>query len=202
MQASVLRRAAPFAAAMFLTAFGTIGALAQEGLGSSFNGLQIDGDQPISIESNQLDVDDAQAVATFTGNVAVAQGDTELRSGRLVVHYKKAEGEADAPARGGALPGGSNQIDRIEASEKVYVKSVDQVATSERATFDMASQVVVMTGNVVLSQGENIAEGCRLTIQMDTGLARLESACGEGGGDGRVRLMLTPDGQSGGAASN
>lgn len=196
MQATVFLRAAPFAAAVLLTAFGPLGAVAQEGLGSTFTGLQIDGDQPISIESNQLDVDDGQAIATFTGNVAVAQGDTELRSGRLIVHYKKAEGEEDAPARGGALPGGSNQIDRIEASEKVYVKSVDQVATAEQASFDMASQLVVMTGNVVLSQGENIAEGCRLTIQMDTGLARLESACGEAGGDGRVRLMLSPDGQA------
>lgn len=196
MQATVFRRAAPFAAAILLTAFGATVATAQQGLGSNFTGLQIDGDQPISIESNQLDVDDGQAIATFTGNVAVAQGETELRSGKLIVHYKKAEGEADAPARGGALPGGSNQIDRLEATEKVYVKSADQVATAEQASFDMASQLVVMTGNVVLSQGDNIAEGCRLTIQMDTGLARLESACGQAGGDGRVRLMLSPDGQA------
>ncbi|MBB4005289.1 MAG: lipopolysaccharide transport periplasmic protein LptA [Aurantimonas endophytica] len=202
MQAFVLRRAAPFVAAVFLAAVGAPGAFAQEGLGSSFTGLQLDGDQPISIESNLLDVDDAQAVATFTGNVAVAQGDTELRSGKLVVHYKKPEDGEAAPARGGALPGGSNQIDRLEATGKVYVKSVDQVATAEQASFDMTSQLVVMTGNVVLSQGENIAEGCKLTIQMDTGLARLESACGEGGSNGRVRLMLSPDGQSDGAATN
>ncbi|NDV86416.1 lipopolysaccharide transport periplasmic protein LptA [Aurantimonas aggregata] len=201
MQAFVLRRAAPFVAAVFLGAFGASGVVAQEGLGSNFNGLQLDGDQPISIESNQLDVDDAQAIATFTGNVAVAQGETELRSGKLVVHYKKPEDGEDAPARGGALPGGSNQIDRLEATEKVYVKSVDQVATAEQASFDMTSQLVVMTGNVVLSQGENIAEGCKLTIQMDTGLARLESACGQGGG-GRVRLMLSPDGESSGPATN
>lgn len=201
MQAFVLRRAAPFAAAVFLAAAGATGAFAQEGLGSNFNGLQLDGDQPISIESNQLDVDDAQAIATFTGNVAVAQGDTELRSGKLVVHYKKPEEGEAAPTGGGALPGGSNQIDRLEATQKVYVKSLDQVATAEQASFDMTSQLVVMTGNVVLSQGENIAEGCKLTIQMDTGLARLESACG-GAGDGRVRLMLSPDSQSGAPATN
>ena len=42
----------------------------------NFTGLQIGGDQPIAIESNQLDVDDRNAVATFSGNVSVAQGET------------------------------------------------------------------------------------------------------------------------------
>jgi len=165
----------------------------EPGLGKSFGGLQVDGDQPISIESNELVVDDAKAVATFTGNVQVEQGETELRTGRLVVTYKKDNSGGNQSAGGGGLPGGSNQIERLEASEKVYVKSADQVATADRADFDMASEIVVMRGNVVLTQGQNVAEGCRLTIQMDTGLARLESSCDGGGGTGgRVRLMLTP----------
>lgn len=172
-------------------------AAAQEGgLGSNFTGLQLDGDQPISIESSTLDVDDQAAVATFTGNVSVAQGPTQLRTGKLVVHYNNSGGGQGGNSGGGsALPGGSSSIERLEASNKVYVKSEDQVATAERASFDMASNVVVMTGDVVLSQGENVAEGCRLTIQMDTGRARLESSNCDGSspaGNGRVRMMLTP----------
>ncbi|WP_245413926.1 LptA/OstA family protein [Fulvimarina endophytica] len=177
-------------------------AYAQEGsFGSSFNGLQVDGNQPISIESSTLDVDDKAAIATFTGNVTVAQGPTELRTGKLIVHYKGNSargGTTNASTGGGGLPGGSSSIERLEASDKVYVKSQDQVATAERATFDMASNLVVMSGDVVLSQGDNVAEGCRLTIRMDTGQAKLESAncdgasSGAGGGSGRVRMMLTP----------
>lgn len=196
---SIIPRSANIAGAVLLVGL-ALGALApvqaqqtEPGLGKSFGGLQVDGDQPISIESNQLVVDDAKAVATFTGNVQVEQGETELRTGRLVVTYKKDETGGSQPAGGGGLPGGSNQIERLEASEKVYVKSADQVATADQADFDMGTQVVVMRGNVVLTQGQNVAEGCRLTIQMDTGLARLESAC-DGGAEtgGRVRLMLTP----------
>lgn len=165
----------------------------QQGLGSNFNGLQLEGDQPISIEANQLDVDDQAAQAVFTGNVQVVQGDTELRTSKLIVHYQKNEdGEGEAQDSG-TLPGGSSDIERLEASGKVYVKSADQVATADQGSFDMASQQIVMTGNVVLTQGENVAEGCRLTIQADTGVARLEAANCESGGAGRVRLMLTPD---------
>ncbi|MDY8108123.1 LptA/OstA family protein [Fulvimarina sp. 2208YS6-2-32] len=171
-----------------------LSAAAQEGgFGSNFNGLQLDGDQPISIESSTLDVDDKAAIATFTGNVSVSQGPTLLKTGKLVVHYKNA-GAADGSEGSGSLPGGSSAIERLEATENVYVKSEDQVATAQRASFDMAADVVVMTGDVVLSQGENVAEGCRLTIQMGSGRARLESSnCdGNSGGGGRVRMMLTP----------
>ncbi len=164
----------------------------------SFTGLQLRGDEPIAIESNQLDVDDRNSVATFTGNVSVKQGEVQLSSGKLTVFYKRngsgKGADAPAPSAPGSLPGGSSQIDRIEATNNVYVKSADQVATANQASFNMAQNLVTMTGNVVLTQGENVAEGCRLTIRMDTGVARLESQkCGDTpGGGGRVRLMLTP----------
>lgn len=163
-----------------------------QGLGDSFGGLQVQGDQPIVIESDQLDVDDRSSVATFTGDVSVEQGDTRILAQRLVVHYTQGQGGA-----GGAnMPGGGNDIERIEASGDVEITSRDQVASAQQADFDMATQIVVMTGDVVLSQGPNVAAGCRLTVHMDTGVARLQSSdCPGGasaGGTGRVRMLLTP----------
>ena len=188
---------APLAAAAALLAgllLPASGAAAQS-FGNSFSGLQLQGDQPIAIESDQLDVDDAQATATFTGNVAVAQGTTLLKTAKLLVFYVKEapaakDGTKTAPAAkpaassGGALPGGSNEIDKMQATGKVYIKSVDQVATSEKADFDMKSQIAVLTGNVVMSQGENVARGETLTVHMDTGLAKL--------GGGRVKILMAP----------
>lgn len=170
---------------------------AAQGLGESFDGLQVSGDQPISIEADQLDVDDTQAIATFTGNVAVSQGDTLLKTSKLVVHYvNQPEGGGEGEGESASVPGASGNIDRLEATGQVYIRSQDQIATADAASFDMDTQVVVLTGDVVLSQGENVATGCRMTIQMETGQARLE-AC-EGANDGRVRMMLTPqDGETG-----
>ena len=154
-----------------------------------FTGLQVGGDKPIAIESDQLDVDDSKAVATFTGNVSVAQGPTLMKSGKLVVYYIKPAGDAGAdpkPAasKGAAMPGGNNQIDKLVASGKVYIKSDDQVATADTANFNMKTQIAVLNGNVVLTQGENIARGPSLTIHMDTGIAQFSG--------GRVKMLMAP----------
>lgn len=164
-----------------------------QSFGNSFTGLQVKGDQPIAIDADQLDVDDKQRIATFTGNVEVAQGDTLMKTSKLLVFYAppppsdKGGAKAEpAKSTGGAMPGGSNQIDRLEASGKLYVRSADQVATSENGTFDMKSQIAVLIGNVVMSQGDNVARGDKLTIHMDTGIAQL-------GGSGRVKILMAPE---------
>ena len=179
-------------------------ALAQtqsQGFGNSFGGLQVQGDQPIAIESNQLDVDDGQSLATFSGDVSVQQGQTSMTAEKLLVHYvRKQEGNgatAQPAAARSNMPGGSGDISKLEATGKVTIKSADQVATADRADFDMATQVAVLRGNVVLSQGKNVATGCVLRIQMETGVARLQSrdcggAPGGGQGGGRVRMLLSP----------
>ncbi|WP_062014691.1 LptA/OstA family protein [Aureimonas sp. AU4] len=197
----------PAAVAALLLVAGALPAAAQAqspGLGNSFGGLQVQGDQPIAIESNQLDVDDKQSLATFSGEVSVQQGETSLKADKLLVYYvRKAEGQGGAqPVSTGNMPGGSSDISRLEATGKVTIKSADQVATAQKADFDMATKVAVLTGDVVLSQGQNVATGCILRIQMDTGVARLQSRdCkGASGGSngGRVRLLLSPDAQQSG----
>jgi lipopolysaccharide export system protein LptA len=51
----------------------------------------------------------------------------------------------------------------------------------------MASQTFVLTGDeVVLSEGQNVFKGCKLTVRMETGEAKLDS-CG-----GRVEILLDP----------
>jgi lipopolysaccharide export system protein LptA len=155
---------------------------------SRMTGLKLDGDQPIEIESDKLEVREQEGIAVFTGNVEVVQGPTLLKSGRMVVHYDQESG-------GGEAATGQQAIERIEVEDTVYVKSDRQVATGDRGTFDMDSQVLVLSGDeVVLSEGENVIVGCKLTVQMATGQARLDG-CGESGG-GRVRMLLQPGSQN------
>lgn len=156
---------------------------------SSFTGLQLQGDKPIQIESDKLEVRDNESIAIFTGNVSVVQGDTLLKSGKMTVHYKKKQGADSASA---AMPGGGN-IERMEVDGKVYVKSKTQVATGDRGTFDMATEIMTLTGEeVVLTEGQNVIVGCKLTVEMKTGAAKLDG-CGKG--TGRVKMLLTPQKQ-------
>lgn len=141
-------------------------------------GMKLSNDKPIQIESDRLDVREADSVAEFTGNVSVVQDKTLLKAGKLIVYYVK---------DGGSATTGSAAIDHLEVSGKVYVKSETQVATGDAGAFDMKSQVLVLTGNkVVLSEGNNVAVGCKLTVQMKNGQAKLESCKG----GGRVSIVL------------
>ncbi|RWQ62168.1 LptA/OstA family protein [Mesorhizobium sp.] len=163
-------------------------ALAQSKATSQLSGLKLSGDKPIQIESDKLEVRQADSVAVFTGNVSVVQGPTVLKAGKMTVYYVK---DARAAAKGteaaGAAMTGSANIDRLEVANKVYIKSDDQVATGDRGTFDMKTEVLVLSGSkVVLSQGDNVLVGCKLTVQMKSGLAQVD-ACG-----GRVMMSITP----------
>jgi lipopolysaccharide export system protein LptA len=146
---------------------------------NKITGLKLSGDQPIQIESDKLEVKEAENLAIFTGNVNVTQGPTLMKTGRMTVYYAK---------DGGSAATGSSSIDRLEVDGKVYVKSDKQVATGDKGVFDMKTEVLVLSGKeVVLSEGANVLVGCKLTVQMKSGQAQVE-ACNKG----RVTMSITP----------
>ncbi|MGH6859915.1 MAG: LptA/OstA family protein [Phyllobacterium sp.] len=190
--------------ALSLMAFSSV-AMAQQGAGEPAGGIKLSGDQPIQIDSDKVVLHNDAGTATFTGNVTVVQGATLLKAGQMIVYYvkgdkKDAEGggatkdetKADAKSPSAGVAGaGAEDIDHLEVSGKVYVKSEDQTATGDHGTFDMKTEVLVLTGSrVVLSQGDNVAVGCKLTAQLKTGEAQLESC--KSGKTGRVSIVVAP----------
>ena len=180
-----MRRIRSFAvlSALVMLILGSGGALAQTEAESRITGLRLNGNEPIEIESDKLEVREAENLAVFTGNVSVTQGPTILKSGTMTVYYAK---------DGGSAATGSSSIERLEVDGKVYVKSDKQVATGDRGVFDMKTEVLVLSGNeVVLSEGNNVLRGCKLTVQMKTGRAQVDG-CSKGSGNGRVIMKLDP----------
>jgi lipopolysaccharide export system protein LptA len=164
-------------AALVASAVASAPARAQE-TQTRMPGLAIANDQPIQIESDKLEIKEAEKRAIFTGNVKVSQGETTLQSGVMVVHYKNG---------GGGMTSGGGDIDRIDVSNKVLLRTATQTASADRGTFNMARETAVLEGEkVVLTQGDNIFIGCRLTVNMGSSEAKLDS-CG-----GRVRIQLDP----------
>lgn len=131
--------------------------------------------QPVQIEAATLEVRDKDKMATFTGNVHVIQGDTDMRCQTLVVLYEDA---ASAKAGGATTaqpgPGGSSQIKRLDAKGNVIVTQKDQTATGDKGIFDMHANTVTLLGNVVISQGENVLRGDRLIVDLTNGVSRVE----------------------------
>jgi lipopolysaccharide export system protein LptA len=149
-------------------------AQANTGPANALQGFSKNRDEPVQIEAASLEVRDKDKVATFSGNVHVIQGDTDLRSKTLLVFY-----EDDNPKAGGIKaaqpgPGGSSQIKRLEANGNVLVTQKDQTATGDKGVFDMRTNTITLMGNVVISQGQNVLRGERLVVDRATGVSRME----------------------------
>jgi lipopolysaccharide export system protein LptA len=184
---------------------------------SPFANLQGDNkDQPVQIEAATLEVHDKSKTATFSGNVSVVQGDTTMKCQSLVVFYGQevgiggADGAPAATAAKAApgMPQGAQSIRRIEARGGVTVLTKDQNASGDLGVYDLKSKTITLSGNVVVSQGQNVIHGERVVVDTTTGNARVESGSSNGGagagapGPGRVRALIQPGkGQNGGSSN-
>jgi len=150
-------------------------------LGSAQAQIQDDGG-PILVTSESLDYVGPQAIATYRGNVEAVQGRTRLRCSQLQLFQQRRAGT------GGAINSGGD-IERYECAGPVYYVTPTEQAKGDAAVFTAANSTIVMTGNVVVQQGQNVAQGHRLTINTKTRNTQLQSA----GGSGRVRTVIYPD---------
>jgi lipopolysaccharide export system protein LptA len=145
-----------------------------QGPPNALQGFSKNRDEPVQIEAATLEVRDKDKVATFSGNVHVIQGDTDLRSKTLVVFYEPEDSGKTGIKAAQPGPGGSSQIKRLEAIGNVLVTQKDQTATGEKGVFDMKTNTITLMGNVVVSQGQNVLRGERLVVDRTTGLSRME----------------------------
>ena len=165
-----------------------------------------DKDQPVQIEAASLEVRDKNKMATFSGDVQVVQGDTTMKCQKLVVFYGQevgiGQGGAPAPDTkpAPAGPKGAQNIRRIEARGGVTVITKDQNASGDLGVYDLIAKTITLTGNVVVSQGQNVIHGERVVVDTVSGNARVESNNQGGGGTpSRVRALIQPNqGQNGG----
>ena len=187
------------------------GAYAQGSKGppNALQGFSQNRDEPVHIEAATLEVRDKDQVATFTGDVRVQQGDTTMRCATLVVFYDR---EAGNDANAGAAkpapkvmkaatpgPGGEQKIKRLEARGNVVVTQKEQTATGKLGIFDMPTNTVTLTGDVVMTQGQNVLRGDKLVVDLTSGVSKVESAKN---GRGRVEGLFVPsDAQKNGAAA-
>lgn len=142
-------------------------------LPKAFEGLGVSSNDPIQFEAESLEVREQDRMAIFSGNVVVRQNDTVLKTATLTVTYA---GEANTT--------GAQQVKKLEAAGSVFVTSGPQTASGDNAVFDTEANTIVVTGNVVLTQGANVIRGPKLTIDINSGQAKMAG--------GRVQMLIEP----------
>jgi lipopolysaccharide export system protein LptA len=145
------------AAATALLALPTLGG-AQTPVNSS--------DQPISFSADGGEY--VGNAVTLRGRAELIQGENRLRADTVT---------------------GLNQTgeSRIEASGNVYFVTPEQTIRGDNAIYTTADDMILVTGEVILTQGQNVLTGSRLTYNVRTQSARIEA-----GGQGRIRGVFYP----------
>jgi lipopolysaccharide export system protein LptA len=150
-----------------------------QGPPNALQGFSQNRDQPVKIQAATLEVREKDKMATFSGDVHVFNGDTELKCKSLVVFYEE---DPKQPGMKAAEPGpsGEKQIKRIEAKGGVTVVQKDQNAAGDNAVFNMRENVVTLTGNVVVTTGKDVLRGQRLVVDLTSGISKMDQGRVEG----------------------
>lgn len=145
-------------------------------------GLGNDARQPVTIQSQEFDIDDFKSLADFRGAVVARQGETQLTAPELHITY---EGQAtrqaglDTGQPPVATPDGASsgaQLSRLVARNGVTLTAgVDRRVVSDSVDFDVKADTALFLGSVELQQAKNVFRGGRLSVDRKAGKSRLDT---------------------------
>ncbi|WP_036285810.1 lipopolysaccharide transport periplasmic protein LptA [Methylocystis sp. ATCC 49242] len=137
---------------------------------------------PLNIDAGKLDFFDKEQKLVYSGSVIVTNGPSTLKASKITIFLEN-KGAAAAGATS------NDRVKHIDADGPVTLVSKDQIGTGDRASYDKAENKVYLTGNVTLTQGENVVKGERLVYDVTTAIATVQGGGAQGG---RVRSTFTP----------
>ena len=126
---------------------------------------------PIDITSDTVEASQKENTVTFRGNVVAKQEDVNLYANTLVIYY---DSETKA-------------IKTVIASGNVKIVQLNRRATGQKVTFNQDVNRVVLEGEAVLREGDNVIRGDRVIYYVDEERSIVEGAKG-----GRVSTTITP----------
>jgi lipopolysaccharide export system protein LptA len=120
---------------------------------------------PVDVAADRIEVQDRADRAVFSGSVVVRQAELTLNAPRLTVAYSNS---------------GGIEIERIDASGGVTVRSPSETASGQFAIYDINSRLITLIGNVSLIRGDSRVNGGRLVINLRDGTAVIDGGAPAG----------------------
>ena len=152
-----------------------------------------DRDKPVHLEADQVLIDDAQQISTFTGNVKLTQGTMLIRGDKIVVKQDK-EGFKHGTAYGNT------------ASFRQKREGLDEYVEGygERIEYDTQAETVDFFVQARVKRNLDEMRGEHITYNAKTEVFQVNSGSAVSGNTPpkRVRAVLQPKPRGGAAASS
>lgn len=158
-----------------------------------------DRDKPMHLEANRVNIDDANQISTFEGNVQITQGTMIIRGDKIVVTQDK-EGFTHSTATG------------EPASFRQKREGLDEYAEGfgETIRYDARSETIDLFGKARVKREQDEVSGEHITYNSRTEVFQVHGtqdrqtdtpgAPADGQDKGRVRAIIQPKNKGAGAA--
>jgi len=123
---------------------------------------------PVEATADNLQVNSQENSAVFTGNAKVVQGILNLSANTITVFFEEEE----------------KNISAVDALGSVKFTNGEESAEASSANFNVATQTIQFTGNVILRQAQTVLTGNQLTYNITTGRSKMT---------GNVKTVYNPN---------
>ena len=114
----------------------------------------------VDIEADRLDVDTRKGTAIFKGKVKATKPDITVKGDTLTLVYDQK----------------SRKVTLLTAEGDVTILWQDKNATCSKVLYNLTSEVMVMTGNVVITRGQERVSGQKITLDKKNDTQVIEGA--------------------------
>jgi lipopolysaccharide export system protein LptA len=142
-------------------------ALAQQPAGrpAAASGQAAEPVQPgrVTITADTFTLAENKSTAQFSGNVVISSPDVQVWAPTVSVQYAN---------------GNTSDIQSLSATGGVKLKTQDQQATGDQATYDPKSRILKLSGNVVVTSASGTLTGPLLVVNLATHVSTFSGKSG------------------------
>jgi lipopolysaccharide export system protein LptA len=130
--------------------------------------LATNSNAPVDITADELETQNNACTSIWRGHAEALQDTSRLRADVLTADFEL--------KGGGGKTGGCGDLQRLRADGSVYYATPQQKVHGDNAIYEAASNTLVVTGDVVATQGPNVLRGTRMVFNTQTGQGHMEGA--------------------------
>jgi lipopolysaccharide export system protein LptA len=139
--------------------------------------LASDGEQPIEVEADELEIRDKEKISIYLGNVTLVQGSLEISADRVVIHFNEANELILMEMTG--TPATFRQLDDNQQEILGEALNID---------YTQSESLLELRDSARISQAGDIIESDLIRINIESNSLQAGSA----ESDQRVKMLIQP----------